>query len=86
MFNNKLQVAQNPVKKGWKGKTDCLLCFYVESVDHISFKCHIANLVVGQGTLTKFQVYDVVPTYISSHTDLHKVASDRTESSVINFS
>jgi hypothetical protein len=44
-FNNKLQVAQSLIKRGWKGSKDCCLCGKTESVEHIFFKCHIAKFV-----------------------------------------
>jgi len=45
VFNNKLQVAQNLVKKKWKGDVNCFLCGEVESVDHVFFTCHLATLI-----------------------------------------
>lgn len=35
ILNNKLQVAINLVKKGWKGSLFCYLCGCLEDIDHI---------------------------------------------------
>jgi hypothetical protein len=45
IFNNKLQVAQILIKRGWKGSRDCCVCGKSKSVEHIFFKCHIAKFV-----------------------------------------
>lgn len=45
VFNNKLQVAQNLVKKGWKGNINYCVCGCLESIDHIFFKCHLAKYI-----------------------------------------
>jgi len=38
LLNNKLQVAVNLVKRGWKGSPLCCLCGCSENIDHIFFK------------------------------------------------
>jgi len=45
IFNNKLQVAQSLIKRGWKETANCCLCGLAESVDHIFFQCHIAKFI-----------------------------------------
>jgi hypothetical protein len=45
LHNNKLQVAANLAKKGWKGDKDCCLYTCVETEDHIFFKCHLAKII-----------------------------------------
>jgi hypothetical protein len=45
ILNNKLQVAVNLVKRGWKGPSSCYLCGCLEDLDHIFFKCHLSKLV-----------------------------------------
>ena len=45
ILNNKLQVAANLVKRGWKRPSSCCLCGCLEDVDHIFFKCHLAKFV-----------------------------------------
>lgn len=47
VFNNKLQVAKNLAKRGWKGNSHCCLCNCVEDVNHILFKCHFAKFAWG---------------------------------------
>lgn len=47
VLNNKLQVAENLVKKRWKGGISCCLCGEIESIDHIFFDCHLAKLGWG---------------------------------------
>lgn len=42
ILNNKLQVAINLVKRGWKGSSRCCLCYCDENIDHIFFKCRLA--------------------------------------------
>lgn len=42
ILNNKLQVANNLVKRGWKGSSRCCLCYCDENIDHIFFKCRLA--------------------------------------------
>ena len=44
VFNNKLQVAQSLLKRGWKGDGHCCFCGELETVDHIFFQCHLARL------------------------------------------
>ena len=45
LLNDKLQVAVNLAKKGWKGSMICCLCECTETADHIFFKCYLAKLV-----------------------------------------
>jgi hypothetical protein len=35
------------VKRGWRGTVNCCLCGCMETVEHILFKCHQANLEWG---------------------------------------
>lgn len=44
VFNNKLQVAQSLIRRGWKGNLKCCLCVFPETVNHI-FSCHLAKFV-----------------------------------------
>jgi hypothetical protein len=44
-FNNKLQVGQSLIKRGWKGSCNCSVCGFSESVNHILFKCHLAKFI-----------------------------------------
>lgn len=44
VFNNKLQVAQNFIKKGWHRDGVCSLCGCEEIVNHILFECHLEKL------------------------------------------
>ena len=44
-FNNKLQVGQSLIKRGWKGSGNCFVCGCPESVNHIFFKCHLAKFI-----------------------------------------
>lgn len=45
VFNNKLQVAQNLIKKGRHGDGVCSLCGCDESVNHVLFECHLAKMI-----------------------------------------
>jgi hypothetical protein len=45
LHNNKLQVAANLAKKGWKSDKVCCLCTCVETEDHNFFKCHLAKMI-----------------------------------------
>ena len=45
ILNDKLQVAVNLVKRGWKGPIICCLCNCVETIDHIFFECHLAVMI-----------------------------------------
>lgn len=46
VFNNKVQVGVNLIKKGWKGKKTCV-CGGLESIEHMSFHCNMENFVWG---------------------------------------
>lgn len=45
VFNNKLQVGQSLLRRGWKGSGVCCACGCPETVDHLLFKCPLAKLV-----------------------------------------
>lgn len=45
VFNNRLQVAQNLIRKGWHDEATCCLCGCEESGDHLFFDCHLAKFV-----------------------------------------
>ena len=47
VFRNKLQVAGNLVKRGWKGDIDCCLCDCPEHINHLLLNCHLAKLTWG---------------------------------------
>lgn len=67
VFINKIQVAQNLVKKGWKGDINCCVCGCLESIDHIFFKCHKARFI---WSFTKEGYYlNSYPTSLSNFTN-----------------
>lgn len=39
VFNNKLQVGQSLIKRGWGGSGNCCVCGCPESVENILFRC-----------------------------------------------
>jgi hypothetical protein len=45
VFNNKIQVGQGLLERGWKGSGDCCVCGCPKTIDHILFKCPLAKLV-----------------------------------------
>ena len=45
VFNNKLEVAQSLLKRGWKGSGNCCLCGKPETIDHIFFDSFLAKLI-----------------------------------------
>ena len=45
VFNNKLQVGQSLLKRGWRGSGNCCVCCCPETVDHIFFNCHLAKFI-----------------------------------------
>lgn len=47
MYNDKLQVTTNLVKKNWKGKKKCCICMHNETSDHVFFRCYLARFVWG---------------------------------------
>lgn len=47
MLHNKLQVAENLIKRKWKGSICCCLCGMPESVNHVFFECHLARMCWG---------------------------------------
>lgn len=46
IFNNKLQIGQSLIRRGWKGTGNCYVCDNIaETLDHIFFKCVLARLI-----------------------------------------
>jgi hypothetical protein len=45
VFQNRVQMADNLIKKKWKGENKCKLCLKDESVDHLNFICHLSIFV-----------------------------------------
>jgi hypothetical protein len=47
VFQNRVQMADNLIKKKWKGENKCKLCLKDESVDHLNFICHLSIFVLS---------------------------------------
>jgi hypothetical protein len=45
VYQDRVQTADNLIKKKWKGDSRCSLCLGVESVDHLIFICPLAGFV-----------------------------------------
>jgi hypothetical protein len=44
-FQNRIQIAQQLKARNWKGSALCVLCGQEEDVEHLLFKCPLAEFV-----------------------------------------
>jgi hypothetical protein len=45
VFQNRLQTAQQLKARNWKGSIECALCGLMEDIDHLLFKCPLAEFI-----------------------------------------